>query len=342
MKVGKALLSWIVAAILAFLIVNAICFLYERPVGWIDTPNGASLSIRRPGSIIVRGLEGYGITQVDDNGYINPDKPLNDSYILMMGASHTQGKEIRSELKYSYLVNEMIAEDSEFLSTYNIGCERNFLPTLLGHFKAAISEYPNASCITIEIGDTDYSGDEIREAMEQFDNIEASSISAEEYFDQADLLLKIKNVVKEYIPILSLIKNKLETAKEYDVQIEATEESTEFDYKEYQDELYNALLRVRQEYDGPIVFLYHPNIKLNEDGSLEIIRSKTWEIFRETCQRVDIDCVDLGNDFLEEFQKTFQVPYGFHNTTLGSGHLNVTGHRIIADAIMEYIGGIRK
>ena len=34
---------------------------------------------------------------MDENGFLNPEGTLADRYVLMMGASHTQGKEVSPE-----------------------------------------------------------------------------------------------------------------------------------------------------------------------------------------------------------------------------------------------------
>ena len=51
----KKIISACVAFILAFFVVNGIMFAYERPVAWIDTPNGASLAVRNPNAMLIHG-----------------------------------------------------------------------------------------------------------------------------------------------------------------------------------------------------------------------------------------------------------------------------------------------
>ena len=45
----------------------------------------------------------------------------------------------------------------------------------------------------------------------------------------------------------------------------------------------------------------------------------------------DIVFVDTGDAFLKAYENDYSVPYGFSNTTIGNGHLNQTGHRIVAE-----------
>ena len=69
----KQVFQWALALTLGFLIANALCFFYKRPVGWLDTPNGAATSVWRPGTTLVHGTEGYGYARIDRNGFINPE-----------------------------------------------------------------------------------------------------------------------------------------------------------------------------------------------------------------------------------------------------------------------------
>lgn len=211
LKISKEITSWVMSIIVSALLVNAICFLYEHPVAWLDTPNGASRAIRRPYSLLVHGTEGYSISQIDINGYTNPNYPLNDSYVLMMGASHTQGKELSQDKRYSVLVNNALSDGENVLYTYNIAGDGNFLPSILKHFQSAIVNYPNASCITIEIGSTDYPINEIEEAISAIDNID--STSAEQLFSQLGVKSKLKNVIKEAFPLAPRITSQIETNK---------------------------------------------------------------------------------------------------------------------------------
>lgn len=81
----KKIISACVAFILSFFVVNGIMFADERPVAWIDTPNGASRAVRNPNAMLIHGTEGYSISKIDSNGFTNQNYALADEYILMMG-----------------------------------------------------------------------------------------------------------------------------------------------------------------------------------------------------------------------------------------------------------------
>lgn len=333
MKLLRKYISLGTMLILSFVVVNILVFFYERPVSWLDTPNGASPSIRKPGSILIHGNEGYGISQIDRNGYINPNLPLDDTYILMMGTSHTQGKEVKEDMKYSVLVNNEIADDHERLKTYNIASDGNVLPSVIKHFKSATALYQDADCVTIEINSTDYSAEDINTAVEQNRVMETDMSTADQLFAQSGLTYRMKQFFKIYLPLLPLINSHIETARinkttvgEYSV-----------DALEYENALQTALNLIRSEYDEPIVFIYHPETQIQSDGTIFIKRSKTIDSFKKTCMDSDIDFIDVGDDFVSYYERYQELPYGFSNTTPGSGHLNKIGHRIVADAILKYL-----
>ena len=39
----------------------------------------------------------------------------------------------------------------------------------------------------------------------------------------------------------------------------------------------------------------------------------------------------------EHFQQSREIPYGFRNTAMGTGHLNEAGHRLIAQTLYTYL-----
>ena len=321
----KQLLQWIFALVLGFLIANALCFFYERPVGWLDTPNGAATSVWRPGAVMVHGTEGYGIARVDRNGFLNPEGILADRYVLMMGASHTQGKEVCPAQRYSTLVSSYFSGESGTLAAYNIASDGHYLPSQIRYFKAALAAFPNAGAVTIEIGSTDAAPQELRDAQNQ-------AVYAPISF--TDSVSMLKGMVKESLPLLALLKTNFQT-----LRAQAAEE-TEGPY-DYETELDAAMALIRSEFDGPIAFVYHPTTEIQPDGSLKLGYSDTWDIFCRVCEKNGIDVIDTGTRFARLYETERKLPYGFANTTPGSGHLNAAGHRILAEEIISYLEELR-
>lgn len=327
----KQIVQWALAVLAGILIANTLCFFYERPAGWLDTPKGAATSVWRPGTVMVHGQEGFSVTVPDGNGFINPPGVLADRYVLVMGASHTQGLEVRAQYRYAELINRYFSDGSGTLAAYNIGCQGDFLPTQIKHFQAAVEAFPNASAITIEISGSDFTAQEIHEAMEQEHYDPEDSAMG---FRTGGLAVKLKTAIKESMPLLSLLKKNIHT-----LRAQAAEEN-EGPY-DYETELDAALSLIRSEFDGPIAFVYHPTTEIQPDGSLKLGYSDTWDIFRGVCEKNGIDVIDTGARFARLYETEGQLPYGFANTTPGSGHLNAQGHKILAEEIISYLEELR-
>ena len=336
-NIAKTFLQWIAAIAIGFFIINLLCMIYERPVGWIETPDGPSPAIWNPNTILVHGTEGYGINIIDENGYINPQGSLQNPHVLCMGSSHTQGKELSAGKNYTSQINEYFAKNKNSLAAYNIASDGNFLPSLIKHFPAAVAAFPNASVITIEISSVDFSAEELLNALDQADNNENPNT--------ANPLLnmgfkdKIKIFIKEYLPLVSLIKSKLETSTPSQTNEIATEIS---DNSDAVSALEKAIAKIRSQYDGEILFIYHSQTIIENDGSISFSDDPLFETFKNACTVNNIGLLDMRPIFVEHYAQHKEIPYGFANTKPGNGHLNELGHRLIAEAVSERIKEVRK
>lgn len=339
MKRLRQILEWGTAFIIAFLFINIICFPYEKSVAWIDRETGVTSGVRRPYSVLIHGTEGYGITKFDENGFTNSDKPLKkDDYILVMGASHTQGKEVKEEERYTEILNQYVNQgEDEYLSVYNVAVDGNNLVLLIKRFKAGIEEFPNSSTVIMEIDNTDFGAEELLDAIQNqtyFDENE----TAKRMFEDANIKSKITHFIKEYIPIINLYKTKLKT---YKANGSESSDEKNYDTPEYEVAINEALKGIRSEYSGDILFVYHPKIEIQADGSITCLRNETLEVFCEACMNNNIGFLDVGNAFVEYYEENSKVPYGFHNTRMGLGHLNATGHKIMADEIYKVLSEVK-
>ena len=333
MSIKKTLFQWVAAIIAGFCIVNLLCFGYERPTGWIETPNGPSPAGWNPNTILVHGTEGFGIIKTDENGYINKPGKLQDSYVLCMGSSHTQGKEMSIDENYTSLINSHFSKGEGSLGAYNIACDGNFLPTLIKHFSAGTEAFPEASVVTIEISDVDVSAEELEAALQQAEYDEAKSVKNQiEYMGLKD---KLKIFIKEYFPLISLVKSKLETTSA--AAGTDTAEAGKADNNDAALALRKAVELLRSSYDGEIIFIYHKQMNIGKDGSISFDDDELFAEFEKACNENNIRIVDMRPVFVEHYEKTQEIPYGFANTRPGNGHLNPLGHRLIAESLIPYI-----
>ncbi len=340
----KALLSWCLALIVAVSCANFITFFYRSGSGSIPRTNAFSSNIRTPNSRIVRGLEGYGVNYADQNGYMNlSDLPLKSDYILFMGSSHLEGLQVMQDQNMVSVLNDMLDEHAR--TVYNMGTAGYTLPLIVEGFQAGIEEFPDSSAVIIELSQMAYSSDELKSALvqTQYD----PSDSGRELVKSQSLSRRIRNAVLSVFPVISQLRQQFESIRfDFDgafgiqtwYHAEKTSGLRMTDSDDFSGLLNQAFALLRAEYDNPIILLYQPGVSLQRDGTLTIDRDERYyNDYVGACDQNDIIFLDVGDAFLEAYESDYSMAYGFNNTTMGSGHINPLGHRIIAEELYKAI-----
>jgi len=89
----------------------------------------------------------------------------------------------------------------------------------------------------------------------------------------------------------------------------------------------------------PIVFIYMPSVPSIENGAIQYDDPDAvhMELFAGECEKRGFSYINLGEKFEDLHRRTGRFPRGFWNWHPFLGHLNAHGHRIVAEAICEYI-----
>ena len=333
-KYIRQVVQWGIAVVFAVFLCNALLYFYHRPAGWIERTNSATSAIWRPGSTLIMGTEGRGVYHVDKEGYLNADLPRQEGYCLVLGASYTQGKEVRFGERYTDLLNDMLAESDDKLAVYNCSQDAKFLPGIINDFYAVTQEFPDAGTIVIETGNTDFTVKELIAACEQhgYDANQRGSVITE----NMSKTQKLKMLVKESLPFYTILKSQLAAMKGVNATARNAEKEPVVDSLKAES-LNGALELIRSQYAGRLVIMYHPTVSLTEDGEMEITVQETTPMFRAACEANDILFVDVSEAFLEAYEESYAVSYGFSNTTMGTGHLSGDGHRVIAEELYKVL-----
>ena len=89
-----------------------------------------------------------------------------------------------------------------------------------------------------------------------------------------------------------------------------------------------------------LIIVYDPVIYADETGAGYTETNPADLAAMETaCRENGIQLVDLTASYLAGFNSQHKLPYGFANTSPGSGHMNAWGHRLFAQAVYETIRG---
>lgn len=342
-KIIKTSVQWGMALIFAFLIMNLIVACYHSQGGWIDRDSASTLGIRIPGSLIVMGTEGRGIYRVDDRGYINDNLPLDEDYTLVVGASYTQGFEVKNGERFTDILNERLRTSDEVIKVYNVSQSAYYFPDVIGGFSALNQEFPEAENIVIEIGTTNYTVEELKYAQIQRNYDEMQQ--GENIISTLPLKKRLTLLIREYCPLVNILQSQMEQIidKNANKDVEGTEVASQeviaFNYNDYATELDSIFKLMKSKYSGNIIILFHPNVSMDEGGKLIIKESETTKIFESVCDENGMEFVNATEAFYEQYDSEHSVPYGFQNTELGNGHLNASGHKILADLLYNVLKG---
>lgn len=330
------IIQWLCALLLGMAIVSAIGFFYYRPVGWLERDKNATSAVWEPNTVVVNFLEGGGITRVDSRGYTNPwGKELDDELVLCIGASYVQSKEVMESKKYTALLNDMLTSEDK-LKVYNLSRDAYLYPEIVAGFSAAIQEFPQTKVAVIDISNTDYSLEELEKALVEREYSEEQT--GDKLYANLSKIEKLKIKIKDYLPITSILKHQSSQMQGQETNVDkASKETEEVSETQYAEALDATMKQMREGFTGEIIILYHPSVILEEDGSMSLNQPKYRDVFEQVCKENGIVFADMGEDFLQAYEERKEVPYGFHNVTIGEGHLNKYGHQMIADRLYDLI-----
>ena len=335
----KQILSWTVAAVTAAAICDLLCFAVYDPCQELSREHGATTGYLLPGSSGVYGLEGYCRADIDDLGYVNRDLERSDEYYVVAGASHTEGLFIPEDMRYSDILNDTLYDDGK-LHVINIGRSGNYFSVVLQHLDGILGEFPDAKGIIIETDSLAYDTKALYDSMTQagYDPNETAASMVSSLSAKSRMVIR----AKEALPLLRLIHKQYYTFLESRADQEPSDIlDPEFWQSEYEGDFETALddlmKFIRSKTDKPVIILYHPAVSLEKDGSMKILTNNAEPYYKKVCADNDIIFVDMSDRFLAEYEKKHIIPYGFANTTPGSGHINRAAHKMIAEELAKVI-----
>jgi len=329
------IIQWFIACAIAVLLINMLLYGYHRPAGWIDRTDSSTSAIWRPHSYVLMGTEGRGKHKVDSNGYLNKELPKEDGYSLVVGSSFTAGKEVEAGKRYTDILNDKIVKNQASLAVYNCSKDGNFFPDIVNDFYAITHEFGDAGTIIIEINNTDFSADVLENACKQHGfNV---NLTGENIIKNLSFINQIKLYIKEALPIYTVVKSQvIALTSKSDVDGENLK-NIKYDDSAKEEALNEALKLIRNQFKRDIIIIYHPSVSIAESGELVIKQQDTKVMFAELCKKNSIVFIDTEDAFSEAYIKNYEVPYGFPDTTMGSGHFNESGHRIMAEELYRVL-----
>ena len=329
-KICKQLIFIGAAAACAFLLVNLLLLPYYHYTPGIPMDVNATKEIYYPDTEFNTLGEGFSIGRFDKNGYLNDvsDDEL-ENYVLIMGSSHAMGKEVPGGFSFGELLNKEYG-----IPTYNIAMDGHFFTDNVAGFSAALEQFQRSDAIVIETSLTKFDLDELKGCLTQRPYDVNSTGPA--VVEGMGTVARVKSVLKTWFPFRILLTQKINALKA------TTRECNTGTYDQYKEAVDDVMKLIKEKYDKPVIILYHPTITVDKEGKASAVADdeETKRAFTEACAGNGIIFADMSDMFLKEYENEHVLPHGFMNTSPGTGHLNRTGHRLIAAKLAEIIGTI--
>ena len=327
---NRQLLEWIIAGVIALLSVSAVVLVYKYCGTHIVNDSGSTDYKWRPNQYMADATEGINYLHMDSNGFNNLSGDTGDIDILLMGGSHMEAIQIPTSKNTASLLNNLLPG----CYTYNIGVSAHKFITCLDNINAAVDEFQPKSYVIVQTSDLSMSLTDIK-------SVEEGTLQELPSYDSGIIYYL------QLIPSIKIIYQQLsDKIKNDNLWKKSNAFSGSPDYSTKSSVLSSVLLAKEKycETNGcQLILAYTPEISINEAG--EIGRNDDFEwvsCVREICESNGIVFLDCFDAFKLEYDESFCVPFGFHNSRMAKWHLNADGHRILVSVIAEYIEGESK
>lgn len=319
-----------VSGVLALVILSGFALVYYNPPMAEPQPDKYTNSKFISGGFWSDMTEGVGFGKTNNLGYndgdaFDPAAPV----VAVIGSSHTEALQVPQNETYTAQMQQLLqTKVGKNVNCLNLGISGHFLNISVSNFRYFAESFENVECAIIETANLSYTPEELEKMLN------------EEYHKD----LKQRGgiyAVAQRIPYLRLLYKQFQDSRQKAGG--AAKEPEAFDYAGYEagvNEIMKKLSGIATEHSFPLVILYHDSVNVQNKQAFRKDDARLVEIFRKSCEQNGILFVDVTDRFVQHFNSTYELPYGFSNTTPGSGHLNVLGHRLIAEELYGHVAQV--
>jgi len=316
--IGKALL----AGLTAFMMLSAVCAFYFNVPVRVTNPDNTTEYRYEPNRRYYRGTEGFGFGRTNNEGFNNlRDYNAGDEInILLMGSSHMEGFCVPQSDSAAAVLNRLFNGEKY---AYNIGMAAHTFPYCAEHLEKALSTYAPTDAVIIELAKLIYTPAELDSAV----NETLPAIGAHD----GGIVTFLQK-----IPYLRLFYTKYNQNKEA-----ATADSTQTTTGDFEKSL-SCLMRkigeTSRSYGTDVILVYTPTVMPEADGHIAVQEQPDERtLYQKLCAENGIVFLDLTAQNISAAEELNQLPFGFTNTSPGTGHINRLGLRIFAEGVYKYL-----
>lgn len=325
------LLKLISAMLIAFIILNAFCILYYNLPAHRSSKTHSTDHIWQEEKFYSRGTEGFASGVIDANGFNNLQTYEKGNIdLLMMGSSHVEAFNVAQDKNAVALLNQKFKNDNLDMNAYNIGISGHAFETCLNNLDNAVDEFAPQKYVVIETSSVSPNATII-------DNALNGTLASNEVSNSSivNFLQRIPYVRLLYAQLKHTIKNNKNTVPDQ------SENNVEIDKPESYAKLDNFMkqsIKKCQDANVQIIVFYNCKISIDKQGEVKD-RTNLDDIafFKKVCDDNGVIFLDMHDAFAAKYKETQKLPHGFANTQVGQGHINETGHQVVADEIYAII-----
>ena len=318
MKKVPWIVKLICAGIAAFIVLNVFSWFYYNVPARTADPEGVSEYKWPANAFHSQMTEGFGQGRVNNDGY-NVTYDLADDMdidVIFMGSSHIEGFNVGPDENAAAVLDEISDK-----RVYNIAISEHTMLKCIASLDAALAKYHPRDYVVIETMTVSFYDSEIENALNGEGKLPTYSGGI------MDVLQKMK--------YLKLVYYQYSNLKDHSVK-----GSEPLNNEELIGKVLDKAKDSCDKRNVRLIIVFHPTLSVDNDGSISTSFSREDEaVLRKLCEERGIIFINLEDTFIKHYQTSHELPHGFNNTVPGQGHLNKTGHRLMAIKIKEVMEG---
>lgn len=323
-ETAKWVLKALLAGLTAFVLLCFVCAFYFNVPVRVSNPDGATEYKYEPNRRYFRGLEGFGHGRTNNEGFNNlrdytPGEEIN---VLLMGSSHMEGFCVPQADSAAAVLNRLFDGEKH---VYNIGMAAHTFPYCAKHLDAALSYYAPTDAVVLELAALSYDP----AALDAAADGTLRDMSAHE----GKLITALQK-----IPYLRLFYTKYFQGGGQAAAVGNTEPAASGNFEASLSHLLQKLGETGRAHGVSVILAYTPTVLPDAEGRI-LPQEQPGEraLYQRLCAQNGLVFLDLTEDNIAAVQQLGQLPFGFANTTPGTGHINRLGLRIFAEGVYEQL-----
>ena len=315
-----------IAVVASLFILSLFTLIYSYSGVHITNKTGATDYKWEPHQFKSNMREGFSWLYMNEDGFNNQFNAEGDSNIdiLLMGSSHMEAVNIGSDKNVGYLLNSGLSE----YTIYNIGMSGHDIYHCVNNLKKAVDYYNPTEYVIIETDELVLDQDQIMSVI----NGDYPIIPSYDH----GMMYTVQKMIPCFQPIYREIIN-WKNASANMIQVDDKGDTSSVT-DEYYGVLSDFLSFIDDSAEGrKVILVYHPRIRIDDKDFAISENDADTERFNELCRDHQIEFVDMTDDFISEYVLYHNMPHGFSNTAVGVGHLNETGHRLMANRLCKVV-----